>query len=121
MPSIDKDSNGTIDREELKKCLEELQLHLKEEEIEDLFKSCDIDGNEGIQFNEFIVLLCLIYLLTTPSSSSVNLSTNKLNIYSFTPFSLCSPPTDPALISVFDGLGIVSDVEDGLTSAQGHI
>lgn len=60
MPSIDEDSNGTIDREELKKCLEELQLHLKEEEIEDLFKSCDIDGSEGIQFNEFIVLLCLI-------------------------------------------------------------
>ncbi|KAH9649892.1 putative calcium-binding protein CML22 [Citrus sinensis] len=68
----DKDSNGTIDREELKKCLEELQLHLKEEEIEDLFKSCDIDGSEGIQFNEFIVLLCLIYLLTTPSSSSMS-------------------------------------------------
>lgn len=87
MPSIDEDSNGTIDREELKKCLEELQLHLAEEEIEDLFKSCDIDGSEGIQFNEFIVLLCLIYLLAKPSSS-VNLFTNKLNIYSFTPLSM---------------------------------
>ncbi|KAJ4722987.1 Calcium-binding EF-hand [Melia azedarach] len=70
----DEDSNGTIDREELKKCLEEFQLHLKEEEIEDLFHSCDIDGSEGIQFNEFIVLLCLIYLLMVPSSSSETIS-----------------------------------------------
>ncbi|GAV67678.1 EF_hand_5 domain-containing protein/EF_hand_6 domain-containing protein [Cephalotus follicularis] len=64
----DEDSNGTIDREELKKCLEKLELHLTEEEVEDLFHSCDIDGTEGIQFNEFIVLLCLIYLLMKPSS-----------------------------------------------------
>lgn len=65
----DEDSNGTIDREELKKCLQKLQLHLTAEEIEDLFHSCDIDGSEGIQFNEFIVLLCLIYLLKEPSST----------------------------------------------------
>lgn len=71
----DEDSNGTIDREELKKCLQKLQLHLTEEEVEDLFHSCDIDGSEGIQFNEFIVLLCLIYLLKEPSSSH---STSKL-------------------------------------------
>uniref|UniRef100_A0A2N9G5V1 EF-hand domain-containing protein n=1 Tax=Fagus sylvatica TaxID=28930 RepID=A0A2N9G5V1_FAGSY len=65
----DEDSNGTIDREELKKCLQKLQLHLTEEEVEDLFHSCDIDGSEGIQFKEFIVLLCLIYLLKEPSST----------------------------------------------------
>ncbi|OMO93022.1 Calcium-binding EF-hand [Corchorus capsularis] len=65
----DEDSNGTIDREELNKCLEKLQLHLTKEEVEDLFNSCDIDGSQGIQFNEFIVLLCLIYLLMKPSTS----------------------------------------------------
>ncbi|KAG2726526.1 hypothetical protein I3760_01G116900 [Carya illinoinensis] len=65
----DEDSSGTIDRDELNKCLQKLQLHLMEEEVEDLFHSCDIDGSEGIQFNEFIVLLCLIYLLKGPSSS----------------------------------------------------
>ncbi|KAF9606791.1 hypothetical protein IFM89_028167 [Coptis chinensis] len=65
----DEDSNGTIDREELKKCLITLQLHLTENEIEDLFQSCDVNGNKGIQFNEFIVLLCLIYLLMEPSAS----------------------------------------------------
>ncbi|XP_044500545.1 probable calcium-binding protein CML22 isoform X2 [Mangifera indica] len=65
----DEDSNGIIDRKELKKCLAKLQLSLKEKEINELFDFCDIDGSEGIQFNEFIVLLCLIYLLVIPSSS----------------------------------------------------
>ncbi|CAN4120803.1 unnamed protein product [Withania somnifera] len=69
------DSNGTIDREELKKCIKKLQFHVKEEEIDDLFDSCDVDEKEGIQFNEFIVLLCLLYLLTGSSSSIGNTST----------------------------------------------
>ncbi|KAJ9154017.1 hypothetical protein P3X46_027397 [Hevea brasiliensis] len=70
----DEDANGAIDREELKRCLQKLQLNLKEQEVEDLFHSCDIDGSQGIQFNEFIVLLCLIYLLVEHSSSPHNTS-----------------------------------------------
>lgn len=66
----DEDSNGIIDHEELKKCLQKLQLHLTEQEIDDLFCSCDADGSQGIQFNEFIVILCLIYLLMEPSTST---------------------------------------------------
>ncbi|XP_014523095.1 probable calcium-binding protein CML22 [Vigna radiata var. radiata] len=65
----DEDSNGSIEPNELKKFLEHLQLHLKEQEIENLFEYCDLDGSKGIQFNEFIVLLCLIHLLAEPSSS----------------------------------------------------
>ncbi|KAI9114974.1 hypothetical protein K1719_013987 [Acacia pycnantha] len=65
----DEDSNGSIDYNELKKCFEQLQVHLPEEEIKDLFHYCDIDGSKGIQFNEFIGLLCLIYLLEEHSSS----------------------------------------------------
>lgn len=67
----DEDSNGSIDREELKKCLQQLQMHMTEDEVEDLFHSCDIDGSAGIQFNEFIVLLCLIYLLKDEHSPTV--------------------------------------------------
>ncbi|KVH90970.1 Calcium-binding EF-hand [Cynara cardunculus var. scolymus] len=59
----DEDSNGTIDNEELKRCLQKLQFHCTEQEIKDLFESCDMDGSNGIQLNEFIVLLCLIHLL----------------------------------------------------------
>ncbi|XP_019250569.1 PREDICTED: probable calcium-binding protein CML22 isoform X2 [Nicotiana attenuata] len=70
----DEDSNGTIDRRELKKCVKKLQFHVKDEEIDDLFDSCDVDEKDGIQFNEFIVLLCLVYLLMDSSSSSRNMS-----------------------------------------------
>ncbi|XP_019181025.1 PREDICTED: probable calcium-binding protein CML22 [Ipomoea nil] len=70
---FDEDSNGAIDREELKKCLQKLQFHVGEEEIDELFRSCDVDDNEKIKFNEFIVLLCLIYLLMdAPSSGSTS-------------------------------------------------
>ncbi|KAJ4969579.1 hypothetical protein NE237_016280 [Protea cynaroides] len=66
----DEDSNGILDHEELKKCLSKLQLQVTEKEMEELVHSCDFDGNEGMQFNEFIVLFCLIYLLMEPSRSS---------------------------------------------------
>ncbi|XP_010023705.2 probable calcium-binding protein CML22 [Eucalyptus grandis] len=66
----DENSNGKIDKEELKKCLDEVQLHLSEKDMEDLFHSCDIDENQEIRFKEFIVLLCLIYLLKESSSTN---------------------------------------------------
>ncbi|CAH1452963.1 unnamed protein product [Lactuca virosa] len=75
-PSIsNEDSNGTIDNEELKRCLQKLQFQCTDQEIGDLFVSCDVDDSNGIQFNEFIVLLCLIHLLAGPSSSSQSTST----------------------------------------------
>ncbi|XP_039683595.1 probable calcium-binding protein CML22 isoform X3 [Medicago truncatula] len=65
----DEDSNESIEPHELQTFLEDLQLHLPENEIENFFQYCDIDGSKGIQFNEFIVLLCLIHILTEPLSS----------------------------------------------------
>ncbi|XP_020224399.1 probable calcium-binding protein CML22 [Cajanus cajan] len=65
----DEDSNGSIEPNELKNFLEHLELHFTEQEIDNLFQYCDLDGSKGIQFNEFIVLLCLIHLLAEPSSS----------------------------------------------------
>lgn len=61
--STDEDSNGTIDHEELKKCFHKLEIKFTEEEITDLFEACDINKDMGMKFNEFIVLLCLVYLL----------------------------------------------------------
>ncbi|KAK7339240.1 hypothetical protein VNO77_19896 [Canavalia gladiata] len=66
----DLDSNGSIEPNELKRFLEHQQLRLQEQEIDNIFQFCDIDGSKGIQFNEFIALLCLIHLLTTPASSN---------------------------------------------------
>ncbi|XP_058114579.1 probable calcium-binding protein CML21 isoform X2 [Magnolia sinica] len=62
---FDEDSNGAIDPEELKHCFHKLEVKFTEEEINDLFEACDINekANLGMKFNEFIVLLCLVYLL----------------------------------------------------------
>lgn len=60
---FDEDSNGAIDLEELKRCFHKLQVDFTEEEMNDIFKACDIDENMEIKFNEFIVLCCLVYLL----------------------------------------------------------
>lgn len=59
----DEDSNGAIDPEELKRCFHKLEITFSEEEISDLFEACDINEDMGMKFNEFIVLLCLVYLL----------------------------------------------------------
>ncbi|KAL5728947.1 putative calcium-binding protein cml21 [Ranunculus cassubicifolius] len=65
---FDEDSNGAIDPEELKHCFNKLEINFTEEEISDLFEACDISENMGMKFNEFIVLLCLVYLLEDPTA-----------------------------------------------------
>lgn len=60
---FDEDSNGAIDQEEMKKCFHKLGISFTEEEITEFFVACDINEDMGIKFNEFIVLLCLVYLL----------------------------------------------------------
>lgn len=60
---IDEDGNGIIDQEELRHCFRKLEMKFSDEEIDDLFEACDINEDMGMKFNEFIVLLCLVYLL----------------------------------------------------------
>ncbi|XP_042005361.1 probable calcium-binding protein CML21 [Salvia splendens] len=61
--NFDEDGNGVIDQQELKHCFEKLEISFTDEEINDLFDACDISDAKGIKFNEFIVLLCLVYFL----------------------------------------------------------
>ncbi|PIN23828.1 Calmodulin and related proteins (EF-Hand superfamily) [Handroanthus impetiginosus] len=60
---FDEDKNGAIDPKELKHCFHKLEISFSDEEINDLFGACDINEDMKINFNEFIVLLCLVYLL----------------------------------------------------------
>jgi len=60
---FDGDGNGAIDPQELKQCFHILEINFTDEDINDLFKTCDIHGTMGMKFIEFIVLLCLVYLL----------------------------------------------------------
>ncbi|KAL7103285.1 hypothetical protein ACP275_08G170300 [Erythranthe tilingii] len=59
----DEDKNGTIDLQELKHCFRKLEISFTDEEINDLFQACDINEDMTMKFNEFIVLICLVYLL----------------------------------------------------------
>ncbi|VAI78100.1 unnamed protein product [Triticum turgidum subsp. durum] len=65
---FDEDSNGEIDKEELKHCFQKLEISFTEE-IGDLFEACDINEDMGMKYNEFIVFLCLVYLLNDPTAS----------------------------------------------------
>ncbi|PWA51540.1 EF-hand domain pair [Artemisia annua] len=67
---FDEDKNGAIDIKELKHCFEKLQLKFTNEEIKDIFETCDLNDDMGISFNEFIVLLCLVYLLKEDSAAA---------------------------------------------------
>jgi hypothetical protein len=79
--STDEDSNGEIDKEELKHCFHKLAVSFTEEEITDLFEACDMNEDMGMKFNEFIVFLCLVYLLNEPAvSEAVSFITRTVTI-----------------------------------------
>ncbi|GMH05882.1 hypothetical protein Nepgr_007722 [Nepenthes gracilis] len=67
---FDEDKNGVIDQEELKRCFFKLEISFAEDEIIDLFRACDINNDMGMNFNEFIVLLCIVYLLKEDITSA---------------------------------------------------
>lgn len=59
----DKDNSQSIDMDELKECLKELQVSLSESEIQQLFQEADMDSSNGVQFKEFILLMAIVHLL----------------------------------------------------------
>ncbi|CAM6081941.1 unnamed protein product [Calypogeia fissa] len=67
---FDVDRSGTIDLGELRTCFEELQVNFTEEEVREYYEESDLDGSQGIDFKEFIVLLALVYLLGEPIEGS---------------------------------------------------
>uniref|UniRef100_A0A7I4DZV8 EF-hand domain-containing protein n=1 Tax=Physcomitrium patens TaxID=3218 RepID=A0A7I4DZV8_PHYPA len=67
----DKNGDGSLDMEELKQCLQELQVEYSDQEIEEFHHESDMDASHGIQFKEFIVVLALIYLLGRPTHTGV--------------------------------------------------
>jgi len=63
----DKNGDGSLDMDELKQCLQELQVEYSDQEVEEFHHESDMDSSHGIQFKEFIVVLALIYLLGLPT------------------------------------------------------
>lgn len=62
----DEDSNGTIDRKELKNCFQKLNLQLTEEEIDVLFDYCDMDGTEGNSTSSLYFCVSFIFYWILP-------------------------------------------------------
>lgn len=50
-----------------------LEFHLTDKEIDHLYHYCDMDEQKGLNYPEFIVLLCLVYLLAGSSFAANDL------------------------------------------------
>lgn len=58
----------------MKRAFSKLEVSFTEEEINDLFEACDINEDMGIKFNEFIVLICLVFLLKDDQNAGETVS-----------------------------------------------
>ncbi|KAA0165672.1 hypothetical protein FNF27_07588 [Cafeteria roenbergensis] len=56
---FDADGNGTLDFDELCRCLEAMGAHVTPADAHDMFKEADVDDSKGLDFREFIVALAL--------------------------------------------------------------
>lgn len=55
----DADGNGTLDLEELRRCLDAMGAFVTPEDAEAMFKEVDFDNSKGLDFREFVVALAL--------------------------------------------------------------
>ncbi|XBW38193.1 hypothetical protein QEN19_003785 [Hanseniaspora menglaensis] len=54
---FDKDNNGTISKQELSTVMRSLGLSPSEQEVTDLMNEIDLNGNNSIEFSEFLTLM----------------------------------------------------------------
>ena len=73
----------------MKKCFQKLGISFTEEEIGDFFNACDFNDDMGIKFSEFIVLLCLVYLLKDDQAALHTVSETNYSFSFFFSFLLC--------------------------------
>ena len=55
--AFDKDGNGLISPSELKQSMSDMGQELSAEEIDEMIKKVDIDGDGHLNYNEFIKLV----------------------------------------------------------------
>lgn len=63
--SLDEDGNEVIDLQELSVGCQRLGLDISADVIGKVFSATDLDGNKVIDFREFIVVLAILYMITT--------------------------------------------------------
>lgn len=65
--ATDKDGDGLIQLAEFKQSALNMQLHLPDQLLEDVYNQADLNNSHTIDFREFIVLLTLVWLLRPQS------------------------------------------------------
>ena len=65
---MDKDGKNAITKEEMKKCLEEININISDEELQKVFETVDNNGTGYIEYQEFIRNACDIKQLLTESN-----------------------------------------------------
>ena len=63
--SLDNDGNEVIDLQELAEGCHKLGFDISTEVIDKVFHATDLDGNKSIDFREFIVVLAVLYMIST--------------------------------------------------------
>lgn len=66
--SLDIDGNEVIDLQELAEGCNKLGFNISNDVIDKVFQATDLDGNKVIDFREFIVVLALLYMISTEVS-----------------------------------------------------
>ena len=62
---LDQDNKGIITKESIKKCLEEINVDVSDEELKNIFEKIDEDGSGSIEYQEFVRNACDIKQLMT--------------------------------------------------------
>lgn len=70
--SLDSDGNEVIDLQELAEGCNKLGFDISSDVIDKVFQATDLDGNKVIDFREFIVVLALLYMISTEVSLSLS-------------------------------------------------
>ena len=63
--SLDNDGNDVIDLQELAEGCEKLGFDISNDVVGKVFQASDLDGNKVIDFREFIVVLAVLYMIST--------------------------------------------------------
>ena len=62
---LDNDGNDVIDLQELALGCEKLGFDISNDVVGKVFQASDLDGNKVIDFREFIVVLAVLYMIST--------------------------------------------------------
>ena len=65
---LDKDNEGKITKDAIKSCLEEIDVEIKEEELNKIFDKIDENGSGLIEYQEFLINACDMKLVMTESN-----------------------------------------------------